>query len=458
MTTLTNFFGSLLLFYFTLNISFAQNTLQQSTSDNKLIHFESRLNNTHYFTKDTNYIYLYLEVLTDSTAPVKSKTPLNISLVLDRSGSMSGAKLRYAKEASKFMIDNLNKTDNISLIAYDHQIQIVSASGSAKRKKKLKKQIDDIYHAGSTNLSGGMLQGFKEVRSTFKEGYVNRVLLLSDGLANKGITDFYKLQDTVQSVNRKYNITLSTVGLGADFDEDMMENLAEYGGANYYFVEKARKITEIFQQELESLQSVVGQQMELQIKMPTDAIELREVFGYPYVVDSNQLVIIPFNDIFAAEKKAVLLKFAKKQKNLSKPLTFKAHLSYKDVTKQMNTILLENEQQIMPSEDSSVLKMQVDTVVQRQILLAKANMQLQAAIKEVDKGNFAGARSIIKETQGFLDQAFKKIEPDSLLHKQYEHNIAYHKEIDKFSSYKEYQRKLAQKFAKSNNYKLRKKK
>ena len=174
---------------------------------------ETKLNNDFYLINEQeNKLYLWVNVKGNPIIYNKEKTPINVALVLDRSGSMSGAKLNYARKATKYIIDNLEKNDKLSIITYDHRVTLVSSSAPVKKKKKLKKKVDLIVHDGATNLSGGMFEGYKQVQKSYEKGYVNRVLLMSDGLANRGITDHVRLQDSVKHRNRTNNITLSTCG------------------------------------------------------------------------------------------------------------------------------------------------------------------------------------------------------------------------------------------------------
>ena len=122
------------------------------------------------------------ELKTDGQA----RTPLNISLVIDRSGSMDGDKLKHAKLAAQFVIDQLSPEDYVSIVQYDDAVDVVSTSNRVGDKQLLKRKVDAISAGGSTNLGGGMLEGYHQVKSTYNDGFVNRVLLLSDGLANVG--------------------------------------------------------------------------------------------------------------------------------------------------------------------------------------------------------------------------------------------------------------------------------
>ncbi len=235
----------------------------------KIIDFKSYLDNPLYLKgSEKKELYIYIDAKAALVKKDSERVPLNIALVIDRSGSMAGEKLEYVKKATDFVINNLNKNDYLSIVQYDNKVDVVSETQAVTNKKGLHEKVAKIKAGGMTNLSGGMLEGYTQVGVSKKERYVNRVLLLSDGLANEGITDPEKLRSIAQKRFREQGIGLSSFGVGADFNELLMTNLAEYGGANYYFIDMPDRIPEIFAKELEGLLSVVAQNAKLKITFP----------------------------------------------------------------------------------------------------------------------------------------------------------------------------------------------
>jgi Ca-activated chloride channel family protein len=112
-------------------------------------------------------------------------------------------KLEYVKEAAKFAIKNLNKDDILALVTYENGVEVLFEAGKVKNKKYILNIIDKIIPGGSTNLSGGMVEGYRQVAMNYRTGQVNRVLLLSDGLANRGITDDESRTAICQQKSRK---------------------------------------------------------------------------------------------------------------------------------------------------------------------------------------------------------------------------------------------------------------
>src|SRR5690606_7026557 len=193
------------------------------------IQLNMRLNNNrYYYDEKNNQVYLYLDLKADEIE-VADRTPMNLSIVVDRSGSMSSNnKLGYVKEAVNYILDELNYDDYVSVVTYDDYVDVLQNSSQMESKYSLKEKVNSLTSGGYTNLSGGMLEGFDQVKETYRTGYVNRVLLLSDGIANRGITEIYKLKDIVKEKNYRDGIVVSTFGVGSDFNEDLMSTVADY--------------------------------------------------------------------------------------------------------------------------------------------------------------------------------------------------------------------------------------
>jgi Ca-activated chloride channel homolog len=399
--------------------------------------------------------YLYLELKGVKDASEAERIPLNLSLVLDRSGSMrDGDKLENLKRACETLIQNLKPEDYVSVVAYATDAEVIQKSSRLEHKEIIRQKIRMLTPTSATNLSGGMLMGFQEAKSTKREKYVNRVLLLSDGLANQGVTEVTKLQEMVRTRFKEDGVAISTFGLGEDYNEDLMTNIAEAGKGNYYFIANPEMISGIFGKELNGLLSVVAQNVRVKAILPANGVKLENVYGYEYETKGDTL-LVDFNDVFSEETKAVLIELAVHGRESL--LDFKVELEYDDVA---GSFLKKNERLSIAMEntgDSLKHEEHKDAEVQRNIVLFKSIDNFEKALKFVDEGKYDLAKSTLGSNKKYMDERFAKIKPDSALVKQYELNGNYEKELADIGTKSAREFKMLQKSSKSAKYGLKKK-
>jgi len=206
----------------------------------------------------------------------RESTPLNLALVIDRSGSMSGGKLEQAKVAVRQILEMLRPVDSVSLIDFDNVVTIdaeVNSVTPAERAKILER-VNHLQPGGSTNLGEGWLQGCESVARRLADGRVNRTLLLTDGQANQGITEPGELSHHAAALFER-GVATSTFGIGLDFNEHLLEAMANSGGGNYYYIDRNERIAELLMQELKDLAAVTLKNVVLEFNFPAGvAVEL----------------------------------------------------------------------------------------------------------------------------------------------------------------------------------------
>lgn len=186
-----------------------------------------------------------------------SKRPLNLAVVLDRSGSMSGRKLACVREATRALFERLSADDRFALVAYDDQVDDVVLPTRVGSACGVLERIGGIHSGGTTFLSGGYRRGCELAEEGLASDRVTRVLLLSDGLANVGETAPRALA-TLAAQMQERGITTTTLGVGDGYHEELMGQMAEQGGGGAYFIERPEDALSVFQEELGYLQSLAA--------------------------------------------------------------------------------------------------------------------------------------------------------------------------------------------------------
>ena len=417
--------------------------------------FTTGLDNDYYQSDSANRNgYLYLETKIDKFINEKAaRSPLNLSIVIDRSGSMQGDKIMYALEAAKHMVDKLTANDFVSIVMYDQAIKVVQPTTPVIDKELIKTKIDQITTRGSTNLWGGTEKGYEEVKRNYKNNYINRVLLISDGLANAGITDTAFIKSNVQQYKDEEGITLSTFGVGLDYNEVLMTEMAEAGSGNYYFISTADKMTTLFEKELNSLQNVAAQNSVLLIKIPPP-VKLEKVFAFKYEYRDDQ-VIINFRDLFSEEVKGILLKF-KIPDNTQSVLKFISTVSYDDIHDGKRKSL-SNTNIVTPAKDTITYLTFFNEPVIQQMLLFMTNERIEQAMNEADKGNYTLARSFILYNDLFFRRNSFYVADSKELRRMDSANYNYLKRIQSAETMNRDSIRLIQKFNRAEFYKVRNK-
>ncbi len=241
--------------------------------------------------------------------PESPRRDLNLSLVIDRSGSMAGAPLHHALKAAEAVVDQLTPADTLSVVVYDDAVDLPVTPQAVTDRAALKAAIGRVRAGGITNLSGGWLQGCESVKNHLDPQKINRVLLLTDGHANMGIQDPRVLTATAGN-KAEEGITTTTLGFGQGFNEDLLISMARAASGNFYFIQSIDEAAAVFGIELDSLRAVVGQNLSITLELP-EGVQLIDTLSLAQVSqNATGQTVIRLGDLYEGEDKLLGLRLA----------------------------------------------------------------------------------------------------------------------------------------------------
>jgi Mg-chelatase subunit ChlD len=233
---------------------------------------------------------------------------VNVSIVVDVSGSMSGQKIESAREALRRFAHALNNGDYLSVILFDSEARVaLPATCLTDNRDRLYAIIRNIRAGGNTNLNAGMMLGYKEASLYHSDKVNSRIILLTDGETNTGETRLDRIAGNSAIYNRK-GIDISTIGVGQSLNFDLLRQLADKGkGSNYFIGEDSEDMYKVFDEELDALMYGIGKNANLSIGLP-GGWEILKCYGYKPKSESANSISIGLNNLGASSTQIVMLK------------------------------------------------------------------------------------------------------------------------------------------------------
>ncbi len=346
-------------------------------------------------------VHLLVRVETWPEEGGAERKPLDIALALDRSGSMEGVKLAKTKEAAIALLQQLGPRDRFSLVTFESEVDVVVPPTAPTDLEVLRRRIEAIEPGASTNLSGGWLRALSLLAEPREGDPLRRVLLLTDGQANRGVTDRAGLEEIARQ-HREAGIVTTTLGFGGDFREDDLVAIATAGGGRFHYVDSPDKAAAAFLAEFGELTRIFGQNCELGIT-PGDGIPAPEILGGAPATPGRNLTI-PLGDVRDRDRRQVLAAFS-----LPDRMAEGAHvlatvrLEYDAVRGKVGRRrhVLTVPLRVSPEESRGAAPL---PEVAREVALEQAGRWKRQALEALDRGDGSGAMTRLETAAQWLTE------------------------------------------------------
>lgn len=338
--------------------------------------------------------------------------PVNLCIVLDRSGSMEGQKIEQAKEAAVEAVRRLGPGDIFSLVIYDSGVQTVIPAQHVENPVSIISRIRQIRAGGSTALFGGVSQGASEIRKNLTSDAIHRIILLSDGLANVGPRSPEEL-GRLGAALIKEDISVTTIGVGTDYNEDLMTRLSQKSDGNAYFVESSVDLPRIFAAELGDVLNVVAKKVRLTITLP-EGVEPVSIIGREGRIRGRDIEL-SMNQLYGEQEKYALVEVKIPESTAGMKMEIAtAAVDYENpFTLKKETVSGRSVARF--SEDDTVVEESTNIAVVREYQLNLNALEQEKAISLNDKGKKEEAVQTLKQSAQKLKTMAVSLKDEVLL-------------------------------------------
>ena len=335
--------------------------------------------------------YVKVTLAADKVAAA-NRPSVNLAIVLDRSGSMGGSKIAKAREAACEAIRRLDAKDIVSVVVYDNKSEVIIPAQYVTEKEALIARVMSIEPRGCTALFDGVSAGATELKKFKGKCEISRVLLLSDGQANVGPSSAEEL-GRYGALLMKDGIAVSTIGLGVDYNEDLMTRLSQKSDGNSYFVEKSDDLPRVFARELGDVLSVAATKVSLKVRFGAGFTPVALIGRDGRILDGT--VTIDLNQLYGGQEKYVIVKCDAAPASVGSTRAIaKAEVSYVD-PKDESTKVVTGVGTVTYSADEKVVTASVNKSVVRERALNENAMRTEEALRRADRGDYESARELL---------------------------------------------------------------
>jgi Ca-activated chloride channel family protein len=323
--------------------------------------------------------------------PVKQRPPVNLALVVDTSGSMSGAPIERAREACARLVDALQVGDSLSIVTFGTQSRTVVAAHTLDEKSKLraKEEIAQIVAEGTTNMIAGLELGLAELSRTHRPTGMSRVVLLGDGVPNDATL--------IPGIARRVaglGATITSLGLGLEFDETLMTQVAQLSGGRFHFIDDAARVSAVFEKEVTQVKRVASRMVTVDFS-PGPGVKILEVLGAGAGGFATTRVNVA--DVIEGQTREIFVKLRVDAKASGSVELLDTNITYTDAGGQASFTTNEFESLRIVGKEQDLVETRKPEV-QLEFVRLRVAQNLLDAIARARGGDVAGARTLLDQT------------------------------------------------------------
>ncbi len=328
--------------------------------------------------------------------------PINLSFVVDKSGSMAGYdRIEELQKSLINFVGSLRPSDIASLVIFDTEPELLETGKLQGRQDDFISMISSIVAGGGTNIYKGMVLGYEEVLKNMQPKGTNRLVLLTDGY---GETEVKVIVDKSKEYNAK-GIELSAIGVGEGYNQPLLKLLSTHGGGLFQHVGSAGNLQETFRRELAGMLYPVAKDVKVEI-LYNDKIVFKQLYGFPFSQGSGQIVKMELNNVYPGLNKLALVKFDlnKPDKSIeNKPLVVK--MSYFDYRLNKN-VTTEEKAYLKWQEASGKLELIMEQEQKMLYAIAIMNQSLKVMADAFSADDFTKAETAVKRAIEQIDELY----------------------------------------------------
>ncbi len=355
---------------------------------------------------------IYLRVGLEGLAPREegARIPVNIMLVIDQSGSMRGERIDQAKEAALMAVERLGDEDVLGVVSYSDNAYVLAPAARLRDTEEMRSAIRHLQANGRTALYAGVSQGIRELRPFLDPYKVNRVILLSDGLANVGPSSPRELEALGREAAEK-GISITTIGLGLGYNEDLMTRLALASDGNHAFVEHPDDLVRIFNEEFGDVLTAVGSDVDVIIECP-DGFEPMRALGREARIENGK-VHLKLNQIYGKQEKYVVIELKVDGKRArGSAEAARVRVDYTDLASKQRASL-EEKAKLRFSGSEAEVRGSVNKEVVAGVTTQIATERNEQAVTLRDSGKVDEARRVLQENAAYLKKQAEQLPPSA---------------------------------------------